>query len=59
MKLLREAAAEEGRQVSEVQDELETGGEDFPDAYRHSPMDQEDALMCIVVYWHFVWNRPA
>ena len=30
----------------------ESGGEDWPDAYRHSPMSQEETRGCIVVFWH-------
>ena len=36
-----------------------SGGEDWPDAYRFTPMDPEDALACVVVYWHDEWGEPA
>ena len=28
------------------------GGEDWPDAYRYTPMEPADALGCVVVSWH-------
>ena len=40
-------------------DSLESGGEDWPDAYRHCPMSEEEALCCLVVWWHREWQAPA
>lgn len=40
-------------------DSLESGGEDWPDAYRHSPMSRFEASHCIVVWWHIHWGAPA
>lgn len=37
----------------------ETGGEDWPNAYRHSPMSFEESMGCVVVWWHEEWNEPA
>jgi len=33
--------------------------EDWPDAYRHSPMGEVDALGCVVTWWHEGWQQPA
>ena len=40
-------------------DSWESGGEDWPDAYRHSPMSSEEARGCIVCFWHEGWGAPA
>ena len=40
-------------------DSLESGGEDWPDAYRHCPMAEREALACLVVWWHKEWQAPA
>ena len=37
----------------------ESGGEDWPDAYRHSPMGRAESLGCVVVWWHELWGEPA
>ena len=36
---------------SVLQDRLETGGEDLPNAYRYVPMRPADSWMAIVAYW--------
>ena len=36
-----------------------TGGEDWPDAYRLTPILPEDAEACVVVFWHHEWDCPA
>ena len=40
-------------------DSWESGGEDWPDAYRRSPMSSEEARGCIVCFWHEGWGAPA
>ena len=40
-------------------DGISSGGEDWPCAYRFTPMRPEDALACVVVYWHPEWLQPA
>ena len=40
-------------------DAFESGGEDWPDAYRHSPMARSEALLCVVTFWHHDWQAPA
>ena len=40
-------------------DAWESGGEDWPNAYRHSPMSSQESLGCIVVWWHPEWQEPA
>lgn len=34
-------------------------GEDWPQAYRHSPISFDEALACVVVFWHDDWQEPA
>ena len=40
-------------------DSWETGGEDWPDAYRHSPMHPQEALGCVVTFWHHEWEEAC
>ena len=40
-------------------DHFESGGEDWPDAYRHSPISREESLGCVVIWWHHGWQQPA
>ena len=49
----------ESLQRAKQEDSLESGGEDWPDAYRHSPMSPDEAVLCIVVWWHPDWQAPA
>jgi hypothetical protein len=45
----KQELARQGKQLPD--DELlHTGGEDWPDAYRLTPMDPEDAEACVVTY---------
>ena len=37
-------------------DTWESGGEDWPDAYRHSPMAVFETRGCIVTFWHHEWQ---
>ena len=37
----------------------ETGGEDWPNAYRYCPMSYKDSLACVVVFYHHEWEAPA
>ena len=46
-------------QRAKQEDSLESGGEDWPDAYRHSPMSPDEAVLCVVVWWHPDWQAPA
>ena len=36
-----------------------SGGEDWPNAYRHSPISQEESRGCIVCFWHAEREEPA
>lgn len=45
--------------LAQAGDAWESGGEDWPDAYRHSPMGRAESMGCIVVWWHEVWGEPA
>ena len=49
----------EGFRQAQAGDAWESGGEDWPDAYRHSPMGRAESLGCVVVWWHEVWGEPA
>ena len=42
-----------------MSDTWQTGGEDWPNAYRHSPMNPHEALGCVVTFWHHEWGCPA
>ena len=39
-------------------DSWESGGEDWPNAYRHSPMSREESLGCVVTWFHREWQEP-
>ena len=45
--------------AAQLSDQFETGGEDWPDAYRHSPMSRSESLLCVVTFWHPDWQQPA
>ena len=34
-------------------------GEDWPQAYRHSPINFDESLACVVIFWHDEWQEPA
>ena len=40
-------------------DRWEGGGENWPDAYRHCPMAEDQSRCCVVVWWHRDWGKPA
>lgn len=40
-------------------EEWEEGGEDWPDACRFCPMSREEALCCVVTFFHHEWKQPA
>ena len=42
-----------------VSAQWETGGEDWPNAYRYCPMSYADSLACVVVFHHHEWGTPA
>ena len=54
-KQMRPAAIQKAKDT----DAWETGGEDWPNAYRHSPMSAEEALGCVVTWYHKAWEAPA
>ena len=41
------------------EDGWQGAGEDWPDAYRQSPISGEEALGCVVCFWHHEWQSPA
>ena len=38
---------------------VSSGGEDWPDAYRYTPMRPEESRACVVVWWHQVRGIPV
>ena len=36
-----------------------TAGEDWPDAYRYTPMNPEESRGCVVVFWHKARRQPV
>ena len=36
-----------------------SGGEDWPDAYRYTPMRPEETRACVVVWWHPETKQPV
>ncbi|CAE7248146.1 unnamed protein product, partial [Symbiodinium sp. CCMP2456] len=51
--------SEEELERARDEDAWETGGEDWPNAYRHSPMSSTEARACVVCFWHHEWQQPA
>ena len=51
--------APEDLALATATDSWETGGEDWPNAYRHSPMSAAEAAGCVVTFWHEEWSEPA
>ncbi|CAE7846314.1 unnamed protein product, partial [Symbiodinium necroappetens] len=45
--------------AARAEDAWQTGGEDWPNAYRHSPMSSEESRACVVCFWHDEWQQPA
>ncbi|CAE7828536.1 unnamed protein product [Symbiodinium necroappetens] len=45
--------------AARAEDSWQTGGEDWPNAYRHSPMSSEESRACVVCFWHDEWQQPA
>ena len=44
---------------AQASDAIEGGGEDWPEAYRHCPMDEDASRCCVVAWWHKDWGEPA
>ena len=40
-------------------DTFESGGEAWPNAYRHSPISREESSGCLVALWHHEWRQPV
>ena len=40
-------------------DAWQGAGEDWPDAYRQSPISPSETLGCVVCFWHHEWEKPA
>lgn len=46
--------------TAQANDDLwQEAGEDWPRAYRQSPISPEEALGCVVCFGHHWWNAPA
>ena len=59
LSLVAAAAKRRGENLSSVQDNFESGGEDWPSAYRYTPMIPAQARFCVVVLWHCEWGCVA
>lgn len=42
-----------------AQQQFESGGEDWPEAYRHSPISRAESLGCVVAWWHQAMQAPV
>ena len=40
-------------------EQVQSGGEDWPDAYRYTPMRPEESRACVVVWWHPEKGMPV
>ena len=49
----------EAWQVRLEHDHFESGGEDWPNAYRHTPISEAESLCCVVCFWNTTWSSPA
>ena len=49
--LLEQEMEAQGQSLATVDDSLETGGEDWPDAYRHTPQLPAEAFMAVVCFF--------
>ena len=49
--ILRRELTKQGKHLPD-DEHVHTGTEDWPDAYRVTPMDPDDAEACVVTYWH-------
>ena len=47
------------RSFGAISDQWLGSGEDWPQAYRHSSISFEEALACVVVFWHDEWQELA
>ena len=56
---IHERASLLGMEPELLPDQLESGGDDWPDAYRYTPFDQAQRMMAVVIFWHHVWQKPA
>ena len=45
--------------IAKAEDSWHTGGEDWPNSYRHSPMCSAESRACVVCFWHHEWQQPA
>ena len=56
--ILRQELTKQGKHLPGNED-IHTGTEDWPDAYRVTPMDPDDAEACVVTYWHAQRQEPV
>ncbi|CAE8589217.1 unnamed protein product, partial [Polarella glacialis] len=59
IRAVQNAASEQNVVLTPGVHDLETGGEDSPDAYRYTPFQPEQRLMAVVIFWHAEWKCPA
>ncbi|CAE8637738.1 unnamed protein product, partial [Polarella glacialis] len=59
IRAVQNAASEQNVILTSGVRDLQTGGEDWPDAYRYTPFRPEQCLMAVVIFWHAEWKCPA
>ncbi|CAE8585047.1 unnamed protein product [Polarella glacialis] len=59
IRAVQNAASEQNVVLTSGVHDLQTGGEDWPDAYRYTPFRPEQRLMAVVIFWHAEWQCPA
>ena len=53
------ACASSAQWHSRLEWDSESGGDDWPNAYRGTPISHEESLGCVVAFWHEQWQQPA
>ena len=54
-----DAAKADGYSLDTMDEEFQSGGEDWPIAYHYTPQAERDAECCVVVYFHPQWGAAA
>ena len=52
IQMVVDAAKADGYSLDTMDEEFQSGGEDWPNAYRVTPQAEQDAECCVVVYFH-------
>ena len=56
--ILRQELTKQGKHLPD-NELIHTGTEGWPDAYRVTPIDPDDAEACVVTYWHARRQEPV